>query len=221
MTVAFFDMDETLLSVNSANLWVKHLWRSGELTHVELARTFGWLIGYKLAIVDVTRLAEDAVARLEGEPEEAMRERVLRWYREEVRDHIIPGMQRRVNEHRERGHQTVLLTASSPYIASPCTDDVGLDLFHSTRFEVVDGVFTGRLDGPMCYGPRKLEIAEEYARENGVDLDEAWFYTDSYTDLPLLERVGNPVATNPDPRLRRHARKQGIEILDFDHDPSR
>lgn len=215
MTLAFFDMDETLLHVNSANLWVKHLWRSGEISRLDLVKTFGWLVGYKLALVDVRKLAEDAVARLEGESEDDMRRRVLNWYEEQVRPHIIDAMVERVEDHREQGHRTVLLTASSPYVAEPCARDVGIDDFRSTRFEVHGGRFTGRLDGPMCYGDGKVAIAKEYAASHGYDFENSWFYSDSYTDLPMLEHVDNPVATNPDPRLLRHARRTGMQVLDF------
>jgi HAD superfamily hydrolase (TIGR01490 family) len=214
-TLAFFDMDETLLHVNSANLWVKHLWETGEISRLELAKTFGWLVGYKLALVDVRKLAEDAVARLEGESEDAMRDRVMSWYEAEVRPHIIDEMAERVAWHRERGHRTVVLTASSPYVAEPCARDLSIDDVCSTRFEVVDGVFTGQLDGPMCYGDGKVAVAEAFAAAGGYSLENAWFYSDSYTDLPMLERVDNPVATNPDPRLARHARRVGMQILDF------
>jgi HAD superfamily hydrolase (TIGR01490 family) len=215
MTLAFFDMDETLLHVNSANLWVKHLWETGEISRLELAKTFGWLIGYKLALVDVTRLAQDAVRRLEGESERQMKQRVLRWYEERVRGHIIDEMVEKVSEHKAQGHRTVLLTASSPYVAEPCAQDVGIDDFRSTRFEVADGRFTGRLDGPMCYGAGKVTIAEAYAAERGLGFEGSWFYSDSYTDLPMLNRVENPVATNPDPRLLRHAKKTGMPVLNF------
>jgi phosphoserine phosphatase len=62
---------------------------------------------------------------------------------------------------------------------------------------------------PACYGNGKVHWAEQFAREHGVNLDQSWFYTDSYTDLPMLERVGVPRVINPDARLRRHARKRG------------
>ncbi len=208
-------MDETLLHVNSANLWVKHLWESGEISRVDLVKTFGWLIGYKLALVDVRKLADDAVARIAGESEEQMRQRVQDWYEAEIRPHIIPEMVERVEDHKERGHRTVMLTASSPYVAAPCAADIGIDDFLSTKFEVRDGVFTGRLDGPMCYGASKVTIAEQYCRDHGLSIDGSWFYSDSYTDLPMLERVTHPVATNPDPRLLRHARRAGMETLEF------
>jgi phosphoserine phosphatase len=68
---------------------------------------------------------------------------------------------------------------------------------------------------PICYGDGKRVLAEELAAAEGLDLDQSWFYTDSYTDLPMLRRVGHPVATNPDPRLARLARREGMQVLRF------
>jgi phosphoserine phosphatase len=75
-----------------------------------------------------------------------------------------------------------------------------------------DGAFTGRLVEPLCYGVGKLARARELAARVGFDLDEATFYSDSYTDLPLLEAVRTPVAVNPDPRLARLARRRGWRV---------
>jgi len=215
MIAAFFDMDETLIGVNSARLWIEHMWRTGELRTRDLLKSLVWLVGYRLALVDVRRVAQDAALLLEGASEEETAQRVEDWYAEAVRPHVIPEMVEIVEDHRRRGHRLVLLTASSPYVARPLVRDVGLDDLLCTRFEVVEGVFTGRIEVPMCYGSGKVELSERWARRHGVDLDASWFYTDSYTDRPMLERVGRPVAINPDPRLSRWARSRGIETRSF------
>jgi phosphoserine phosphatase len=84
-----------------------------------------------------------------------------------------------------------------------------------TYLEAEDGRLTGRIVPPVCYGPGKVVWAERFAAEHRVDLSASYFYTDSITDLPLLEQVGHPVAVNPDPRLRRLARRQGWPVEMF------
>ena len=85
-----------------------------------------------------------------------------------------------------------------------------------TRFEVhADGNFAGRHVAPACYGRGKVHWAERFAAEHGVDLDGSWFYTDSYSDLPMLERVGVRKVINPDTRLLRHARRAGWDIQNW------
>jgi phosphoserine phosphatase len=84
-----------------------------------------------------------------------------------------------------------------------------------TRSIVVDGRYTGELDGPFCYGPGKVEAMVELANWNGYELDQCYAYSDSASDLPMLEAVGHPVAVNPDARLERHARRHGWPIVIF------
>jgi phosphoserine phosphatase len=84
-----------------------------------------------------------------------------------------------------------------------------------TRSVVVDGVYTGELDGPFCYGPGKVEAIEQLARWEGLDLAQCYAYSDSASDLPMFEAVGHPVAVNPDGPLTRHARRRGWPIVHF------
>ena len=84
-----------------------------------------------------------------------------------------------------------------------------------TRGAVVDGVYTGELDGPFCYGPGKVEAMLELARWEGLDLGQCYAYSDSPSDLPMLSAVGHPVAVNPDGKLERHARANGWPVVVF------
>jgi phosphoserine phosphatase len=82
----------------------------------------------------------------------------------------------------------------------------------ATEFEVERGKLTGQLRGPACFGDGKVHFAERLGSMLGLDLGASWFYTDSYTDLPMLERVAHRVAVNPDPRLKRTARSRGWAV---------
>jgi phosphoserine phosphatase len=89
---------------------------------------------------------------------------------------------------------------------------LGLSHVVCSRLEVAQGRFTGRPIEPICYGAGKIVWAERFASERNVTLKDCAFYSDSYTDLPMLERVGRPVVVNPDPRLRRAAKQRGWPI---------
>ncbi len=208
---AFFDMDGTLLAVNSARLWVEHMWREGELRKRDLLRSAASLVAYQLAIVDMEKVARDAARRLAGTPEDVLRDRVRAWYESEIRATIRPQMRDVVEDHRARGHTLVLLTASSPYVAIPVAEDLGLEHHISTRFETIDGRFTGEIEA-LCYGPGKVTMSEAWAAGSGVSLDDSWFYSDSYTDVPMLDRVGHPVVVHPDARLARWARQHALPV---------
>ena len=101
-------------------------------------------------------------------------------------------------------------------MAEPLAATLGLDAVLCSRLEVEAGRFTGRIVEPLCFGRGKVSWAERWAASLGVDLAASAFYTDSFNDLPMLERVGHPVAVNPDLRLARHARRRGWRISLWD-----
>ena len=105
------------------------------------------------------------------------------------------------------------MTGATPYAARPLAEELGIDHVVCTTLEVdAGGRFTGKPNKPLCYGRGKIELARRIAAETDVSLEEGCFYSDSITDLPLLEHVAEPVAVNPDARLRRIARQRGWRV---------
>lgn len=212
---AFFDVDHTVLSVSSGRQWVRYLRRSGRMTWL-MWWTFVWLaLRYYLGLLEFPRANARLTAMIAGADAEAFREETRRWFEEWVRPYIAPGAVRRIAWHREQGHRVALASAATEYVVRPLAETLDIPDYLCTRLEVVDGRLTGRVVEPPCYGPGKVYWVERYAAETGVDLAQSYFYSDSYTDLPLLLRVGHPVAVNPDPRLRRLARRRGWPIERF------
>src|SRR6185312_3870388 len=95
-------------------------------------------------------------------------------------------------------------------------DVLAMDGAVGTRWEVVDGEYTGRLAGPFAYGEGKATAVREFAAEQGIDLSVSYAYSDSASDLPMLEAVGHPVAVNPDAPLAEVAKREGWEVLRFE-----
>jgi len=209
MTIAaFFDMDNTLLRVDSGMSWTKFLYRRGELPRSMIAKAIYWSTLYKLAVLDMesvfTKLCED----LRGDSEDEMIAKCDIWYREHIAREIAPAARVAVEHHRQLGHTVVLATGSTCYAARPVARGVGIDHVLSTTLEVTAGAFTGKASA-LCFGQHKVTLAEKWAAANDIDLAASYFYSDSYNDLPMLQRVGTAIAVNPDGRLRRHARRQG------------
>lgn len=117
--------------------------------------------------------------------------------------------------HRERGDRLVLLTSSSPYLSRHVQAELDLDDFICTRFEVINGVHTGKPERPMAFGPGKVTLARAMADREGVDLADCHFYSDSMSDLPMLEAVGHPVVVHPDHKLNRLAKRRGWLVQDW------
>jgi phosphoserine phosphatase len=120
-----------------------------------------------------------------------------------------------LDRHRHAGRDTFIVSAAPQEIVEPLAHSFGMTSGIGTRSVVVDGRYTGELDGPFCYGPGKVEAMVELANWNGYELDQCYAYSDSASDLPMLEAVGHPVAVNPDAKLERHARRNGWPIVIF------
>ncbi len=212
---AFFDVDRTIVSCNTGRLFLRDLRRRGEISFFRMLRALGWMAKYHLSLIDLqwvaTRLAGEMAGKLEREFAETCR----RWVEKDVLPLVGPGALDKIEKHRAEGHVLAILSTSPSYVTEPIAETLGIDEVMSTRFEVDGGLFTGRLIGPACVGKGKVHWAEDLGARRQLDLGASWFYTDSYTDMPMLERVGNQVVVNPDPRLRRIAKRRGWPVQDW------
>jgi HAD superfamily hydrolase (TIGR01490 family) len=208
---AFFDMDRTVLRVDSSTSWMRFMRRRGELSRAFVAKATWWALQYKLALLDIDSMADRVAADLSGILEAELIQKTALWHAEDLASKVAPLAVEAIEEHRRDGEVIVLLTGGSPYVARNVANALGIEHVLSTELEVKNGRFTGRLS-QRCFGAHKVKVAEGWARVHGVELDEATFYSDSYNDLPMLERIGHPVAVNADPRLRRHALRKGWSL---------
>lgn len=211
-SAALFDMDRTLVRIDTATLYVRYQRDKGEATWRDVARVAYWMLQYTFGVIDAQRVAEQAMEAFKGKEEEWLRVTCEEWFVDYVRQHVAEAGRGAVDRHRQAGDLVAIVTGATPYAARPLARDLGIDHVVATHLEVLDGCFTGKVKQPMNYGAGKVIRAEELAREQGFSLGDATFYTDSITDLPLLERVGVPIAVNPDSRLRRIAKKRGWKI---------
>jgi len=214
MKTIFFDLDKTILSINSGLHWVGSEWRVGQISGWQLLRALWWITRYQLGEAAMEEPLRYGISLLRGQEEREMEERVERFF-ERVVGRVRPRALEVIAEHQARGERCVLITASSIYIARRFADHLGLDDLIATRFEVSEGRFTGAPDGPLCFGAGKRRLAESYLTSTGLSLSECWLYTDSYSDLPLLEAVGSPQVVTPDPKLKRAALRRGWPIHDW------
>lgn len=215
MSIAFFDLDRTVLAINSGSGWVRSEYADGYITRWQMVRAVSWLLRYHLGLAELEHVLRDAIAGYTGVPEAELRDRTEAFYRRAVYDQVRPGARAALDAHREAGEPRVLLTTSSNYLSDLVGAQLELDGWLCSSFAVDDA---GRLTGEpvaLCYGPYKVEMAGVYAAERGVELRDCAFYTDSITDLPMLEAVGRPVVVAPDPRLARVARKRGWPVHDW------
>jgi HAD superfamily hydrolase (TIGR01490 family) len=210
---ALFDMDRTLVRRETASLYVRYQRSIGEATWRDSARVLFWVTQYTLGVIDAPAVAAKAMRQLAGMPETVMAARCDDWFRTWVEPHVADLGRAAVAFHKQRGDVLAIVTGATTYAARPLARRLGIDHVVSSELEVdAQGRFTGRVVDPLCYGHGKVERAERLAKTLGFSIAEASFYSDSYTDLPLLERVAEPIIVNPDARLRRVAQRRGWRI---------
>jgi HAD superfamily hydrolase (TIGR01490 family) len=209
---AFFDMDRTLLRCNSGTLYIRWLRKHNEISLPRMIQALGWIAQYKLSVLDMESIVAREIAKMAGQSEAEMYDKCLAFFDAWIRSEVAPKGEDAIARHRRDGHVLAILSTSTPYVVEPLARHVGIDHVLCTRLSVREGRFDGTHVRPACYGLGKVHWAEEFARRHEVDLTRSFFYTDSYSDLPMLERVGMPRIINPDTRLRRHARKAGWPV---------
>lgn len=213
---AFFDLDRTLISVNSGLLYARWERDAGRIGRRQLATAVVWGALYHLDLINIDRAIRTALSHYVGVPESELADNTKEWFHAEVVSHLAPGGVAALQWHRAQGHPCVLLTNSSSYAAKLAAAQFGLDDWLANRFTCdADGRLDGGFEQPLCVGQGKVVRATKWAAERGVDLSKSWFYSDARSDLPMLESVGHPIAVNPDPRLRRVAKRRGWPIQDW------
>lgn len=213
---AFFDFDRTLVDVNSGSLWIRSEQRAGRLKRWQVLVAGTYFLRYHLSLIDMEDAMAKAVRTMAGQREDEIEQRTRDWYYREVRSHVQPGALAALAKHRERGEPLLLLTTSSPYLGRVVQEDLGFDAIATSSYGVdADGRFTGELHHPVCYGIGKVTHALRIGSPLGVDVDASYFYSDSYTDRFMLDKVRHPRVVNPDPRLRRLAQAKGWPIVDW------
>lgn len=215
---AFFDLDNTIIRGASSFHLALGLYRRQFFTTWDLV-TFGWhqvrylAFGENLRQIDQVRsralsiIAGRSVAEITAIGEEV--------YDEVLALRIFPGTQSLLDEHLAAGHQVWIITASPVEIGRLIARRLGATGALGTVAEHKDGFYTGRLVGDMLHGKAKAAAVLTLAEREGLDLAACYAYGDSVNDVAILSTVGFPCAINPDPRLRRHARRAGWPTEEF------
>ena len=217
MNLALFDLDNTLLSGDSDFEWAQFLIEQGVLDR-ELfeAKNLAFYEQYKRGALDIHEFLDFQLKPLSRHPR-----RVLdAWHEEFMRRKVRPMMGKPAHDlvarHRAAGDVCVVITATNSFVTAPIAREFGVEHLIATEPEQQNGEFTGRVDGVPSFREGKVTRLEEWMAQRGWNwgsFADSWFYSDSLNDLPLLEKVKNPVAVNPDVTLRAHAEEHGWRIM--------
>jgi HAD superfamily hydrolase (TIGR01490 family) len=216
-SAAFFDLDRTLISGSSAFVLGIAAWRGKLVPTHQFVRDAVSALSFLLSGADddtsvgVRDRILGAVKGVRLDDLVALNADIV----PKLIDRVRPESMRLIEQHRDAGRATYIISASPVELVEPLAKALGMTAGIGTRSRIVDGMYTGELDGPFCYGEGKVEAITELARWEHFDLDRCWAYSDSASDLPMLRAVGHPVAVNPDAKLERVAGEHGWPVVVF------
>lgn len=210
MALALFDLDNTLLAGDSDHEWGDFLADRG-LVDAEAYRRANdaFYAQYQAGTLDIFAFLRFALEPLTRYPVDQLLAWRAEFLAERIEPLVLPASRRLVEEHRAAGDTPVIITATHSFVTAPIAELFGVDILIATEPEFIDGRYTGEVAGTPCFQEGKVTRLQEWLTSAGERLANSHFYSDSRNDLPLLERVDHPVATDPDPALAEAARQRG------------
>ena len=218
-SLALFDLDHTLLPIDSDYEWGCFLGRIGAVDPASYEeRNQRYYEQYQAGTLVIEEFLAFALEPLASHPPAVLHD----WHRRFMADVVQPVLHQQardlVQRHLDRGDLVAVVTATNDFVTAPIVQTLGVEHLIATRAEQRDGRYTGRVDGLPSFREGKITRVDEWLASLGRqlgDFERSWFYSDSANDLPLLERVTDPVATNPDSTLRARATAQGWPIIEL------
>jgi len=216
---AFFDLDKTIVARSSPLALGRSFFKEGLISRSFLMKSLYAQLMFQLMGADedkMERMRLEAAKLTAGWEQEKVRSVVTEVLEEVMSPLIYSEALELMHDHRAAGRLVCIVSSSPEEVVEPLAKMLYVDRYIATRPEIVDGKYTGELDF-YAYGPQKAEAIKALAEELDLDLEGSFAYSDSVTDLPMLEVVGNPVVVNPDKGLRRLAAERDWQVEFFRH----
>ena len=214
MPLAIFDLDNTLLGGDSDYLWGQFLVERGIVDKAYYEReNERFYEEYRIGTLDIFEFLNFSLEPLARHDPDTLRRWREAFMEEKIRPILLPKARALLEEHRAAGRRLLIITATNSFVTRPIAEALGVEDLLATEPEMRDGRYTGRVAGTPCFREGKVKRLRDWLREEGENLAESWFYSDSHNDLPLLELVTHPVAVDPDDTLAQHAEMRGWPVI--------
>lgn len=214
MSLAIFDLDNTLIADDSDYLWGQFLVDRGivDKSYYEDANA-KFYEDYKQGTLDIVEFLRFSLKPLaDSEPEQ-----LYQWRAQFIEQVIKPLMlepaQQLIDKHKDRGDTLLVITATNRFVTEPIVRLYGIENLLATAPEFIDGRYTGGFNGIPCFQEGKVKLLEAWLKDSTETMQDSWFYSDSHNDLPLLKLVDHPVAVNPDEKLAEFAEAANWPII--------
>ncbi|PHR20908.1 MAG: HAD-IB family hydrolase [Sphingopyxis sp.] len=213
---ALFDFDGTIIAGYSATAMLWEKIKRREMTAEEVVETFNVMAQYSTGTMGFSGLMTGAAKFMKGITEDSYFEFGEELYEKHIARKVYPEARALIEAHRAKGHTIAIVSSATIYQIEPTARDLDIEHVLCSQYEVENGEFTGNIIRPLCFGEGKVMAAENLAAGHGLDLDQSYFYSDSYDDIELLERVGKPRPLNPNTKLREAAREHGWPLEKYE-----
>ncbi|MGB7180557.1 MAG: HAD family hydrolase [Burkholderiaceae bacterium] len=219
MNLALFDLDNTLIPVDSDHTWSEFLASIGVIDgEAHNRRNDDFYEQYKAGVLVIEEFLKFQLAPLAAHPRTELDAWHQRFMTQAITPNLHPAAHALVQQHQNAGDLCAIVTATNEFITRPIAHAFGIEHLLAIELEVVDGQFTGRHSGVPSFREGKITRTRQWLAGLGhklEDFDQSWFYSDSINDLPLMELVSNPVATNPDPKLAEIASARNWPVVNL------
>ncbi len=206
MSLAIFDLDNTLICDDSDHLWGQFLVEQKLVDSKDYAKANTQFYNdYCQGKLDIHEYLTFALSFLAEHPLEKLYQWREQFVDEKIRPLALPAAQNLVNKHRDKGDELLVITATNRFVTETIVDLFGIPSMLATEPELINGRYTGRYIDQPCYQHGKVIHLHHWLQKTGLNLDNSSFYSDSHNDIPLLEKVTHPVAVDPDEKLKKHA----------------
>ncbi len=214
MSLAIFDLDNTLLADDSDYLWGQFLVDQGivDSSYYEQEND-RFYKEYKEGHLDIYEFLSFSLKPLADNPLQDLLKWRSQFIEEIIRPILLKPAQELINKHQQKGDILLVITATNKFVTEPIVSLYGINHLLATTPEFLDEKYTGNVTGTPCFQEGKITRLNEWLQITGHTLDDSWFYSDSHNDLPLLKLVEHPVAVNPDERLKQYAEKSNWPII--------
>lgn len=214
MSLAIFDLDNTLISTDSDHAWGEFLLEQGAVDPVAYREANDrFMADYEAGTLDMDDFLAVALKPLvENSPQQ-----LATWHQQFmagwIEPHILEDAEELIARHRASGDTLLIITATNRFITAPIAERLGIENLIAVEPEMIDGRYTGRAVGTPSFREGKITRLKEWLADKELSMQAAWFYSDSHNDLPLLEMVDHPVAVDPDDKLRSIAEQRDWRII--------
>ena len=217
MNLALFDLDNTLLTSDSDFEWSQFLIEKKVLDRKEYeSRNLEFYEQYKSGTLDINQFLDFQLQPLSLYPRTQLDDWHNEFMAKKIMSQIAPGAYKLINEHMLGGDLCIIITATNRFVTEPIARILGINNLIATDPDQEDGEFTGQVSGTPCFREGKITRLEDWMDEHNLtwlSFLESWFYSDSLNDIPLLKKVTNPVAVDPDSTLEKYAKENNWPII--------